>query len=88
MVKPLLALCCVVLRYLLSLVKTRLLFYYLCAVSLFFSVSPVFFSTGEDGMSVSGLSKIPDGEKSTGRPIIFVGNHQLLALDLGVIVER
>ncbi|CAN0422290.1 unnamed protein product [Pylaiella littoralis] len=52
------------------------------------SLSPVFFSTGEDGMSVSGLSKIPDGAKSTGRPIIFVGNHQLLALDLGVIVER
>lgn len=51
-------------------------------------MSPVFFSTGEDGTSVSGLSKIPDGDKSTDRPIIFVGNHQLLALDLGVIVER
>ncbi|CAM9623563.1 unnamed protein product [Ectocarpus fasciculatus] len=52
------------------------------------SVSPVFFSTGADGVSVSGLSKVPDGDKSTSRPIIFVGNHQLLALDLGVIVER
>ncbi|CBJ48930.1 conserved unknown protein [Ectocarpus siliculosus] len=52
------------------------------------SVSPVFFSTGADGVTVSGLSKVPDGDKSTSRPIIFVGNHQLLALDLGVIVER
>ncbi|CAN0199658.1 unnamed protein product, partial [Ectocarpus sp. 13 AM-2016] len=51
------------------------------------SVSPVFFSTGADGVTVSGLSEVPDG-KSTSRPIIFVGNHQLLALDLGVIVER
>ncbi|CAN0422319.1 unnamed protein product [Pylaiella littoralis] len=52
------------------------------------SSSPVFFSTGEDGMSVSGLSKIPDGAKSTGRPLIFIGNHQLFGLDLGVILER
>lgn len=39
-------------------------------------------------MSVSGLSKIPDGAKSTGRPLIFIGNHQLFGLDLGVILER
>ncbi|CAM9985695.1 unnamed protein product, partial [Laminaria digitata] len=50
------------------------------------SVSPVFFSTKEDGTSVSGLSAVPDSDRS--RPIVFVGNHQLLALDLGVIVER
>lgn len=61
-----------------------------CFLFLFLSVSPVFFSTGADDVSVSGLSNIPDGDgdKSQGRPIIFVGNHQLLALDLGVIVER
>ncbi|CAM9570420.1 unnamed protein product [Hapterophycus canaliculatus] len=50
------------------------------------SLSPVFFSTGDDGISVPGLSKVPDKSKS--RPIIFIGNHQLLALDLGIIVER
>ena len=61
--------------------------FYRCVVALS-SVSPVFFSTGDDGVSVPGLSKVPDGDKSQGRPIIFVGNHQLLALDLGVIVER
>ncbi|CAM9128034.1 unnamed protein product [Scytosiphon promiscuus] len=52
------------------------------------SLSPVFFSTGDDGISVPGLSKVPDGHKSKSRPIIFIGNHQLLALDLGVIIER
>ncbi|CAM9923584.1 unnamed protein product [Sphacelaria rigidula] len=50
------------------------------------SVSPVFFSTQEDGSTVSGLSAVPGPDKS--RPILFVGNHQLMALDLGVIVER
>eukprot|EP00752_Nemacystus_decipiens_P012922 g11436.t1 len=52
------------------------------------SLSPVFFSTGADGVTVPGLSGVPEGDKSKNRPIIFVGNHQLLALDLGVIVER
>lgn len=50
------------------------------------SVSPVLFSTKEDGTAVAGLSAVPTPDRS--RPILFVGNHQLLALDLGVIVER
>ena len=52
----------------------------------FFSVSPVFFSTRADGTSIAGLSELPDNDRS--RPIVFVGNHQLFGLDLGVIVER
>jgi 1-acyl-sn-glycerol-3-phosphate acyltransferase len=46
-------------------------------------VSPVFFSTLRDGSIVRGLSGIPDD-----RPMLFVGNHQTFALDLGLFVEQ
>ncbi|KAL4442037.1 hypothetical protein ABPG77_011298 [Micractinium sp. CCAP 211/92] len=45
--------------------------------------SPVFISTGTDGSRCLGLSQIPEG-----RPLLLVGNHQTLALDLGVITEQ
>lgn len=45
--------------------------------------SPVFFSTGADGVVVEGLGAIPEE-----RPILFIGNHQTLALDLGVLCEE
>ena len=46
-------------------------------------VSPVFFSRGEDGRLQRGLGGIPDD-----RPLLFVGNHQTFALDLGMMVEE
>jgi 1-acyl-sn-glycerol-3-phosphate acyltransferase len=45
--------------------------------------SPVFFSTCDEGKRHKGLAKIP----SEG-PILFVANHQLLGLDLGMIVAE
>jgi len=45
--------------------------------------SPVFFSTCKDGKRHKGLSKLP----SKG-PILFVANHQLLGLDLGMIIAE
>lgn len=61
-------------------------------------MSPVFFSTKPGGASVSGLSAVSDGTGAGGKgrgalgsaekPIVFVGNHQLLALDLGLIIQR
>jgi uncharacterized membrane protein YgcG len=43
----------------------------------------VFISSGPDGRRVLGLSAIPEG-----RPLLLVGNHQTLALDLGLIAEQ
>ncbi|CAM9671076.1 unnamed protein product [Ascophyllum nodosum] len=51
------------------------------------SVSPVMFSTGANGESLAGLSGVPDPDPDRRRPILFVGNHQLMGLDLGVIIE-
>lgn len=45
--------------------------------------SPVFFSTCNEGKRYKGLSKLP----SEG-PILFVANHQLLGLDLGMIIAE
>ncbi|KAG1656602.1 hypothetical protein FOA52_010304 [Chlamydomonas sp. UWO 241] len=45
--------------------------------------SPVFFSTMPDGTIVRGLAGIPADE----RPLLFVGNHQLFALDMTVLAE-
>ncbi|KAI3428285.1 hypothetical protein D9Q98_006664 [Chlorella vulgaris] len=45
--------------------------------------SPVFMSTGADGRRCLGLGQVPSG-----RPLLLVGNHQTLALDLGVITEQ
>ena len=47
-------------------------------------VSPVFFSTRDDGSIVPGLSAVPFEE---GRPVLLVGNHQTIAPDLGFIIE-
>ncbi|CAM9465062.1 unnamed protein product [Phaeothamnion confervicola] len=49
------------------------------------AVSPIYFSTRPDGTVVRGLSGIPD--KEPGRPQLFVGNHQLLALDSSILLE-
>lgn len=46
-------------------------------------VSPVFLSEAADGTVVRGLSGIPDD-----RPMLFVGNHQTFALDLGIFMEQ
>lgn len=48
-------------------------------------VSPVFFSTRDDGSIIQGLSAIPF---SDGRPVLLVGNHQTIAPDLGFIIEQ
>ncbi|CAL8462015.1 g1546 [Coccomyxa elongata] len=45
--------------------------------------SPVFFSTNEDGRMQRGLGALP-----AARPMLFVGNHQTFALDLGIMVEQ
>jgi len=46
--------------------------------------SPQFFSTGSDGKRKLGLGKVPaqDG------PLLFVANHQLIGLDLGMIIAE
>lgn len=44
--------------------------------------SPVFFSRDERGNLQRGLAGIP-----TDRPILFVGNHQTYALDIGLLIE-
>lgn len=49
--------------------------------------SPKFFSTTLDGKRVSGLGMIPNTE-STGKPLLIVANHQLLGLDLGLIIAE
>ena len=46
-------------------------------------VSPVFFSTAEDGSTQRGLAGVPND-----RPMLLVGNHQTFALDLGLFVEQ
>jgi len=48
--------------------------------------SPVFFSTGEDGKRRAGLGHVP--KKINDKPILFVANHQLLGLDLGLIIAE
>jgi len=47
-------------------------------------VSPVFFSTRDDGTIVPGLAAVPFEEN---RPVLLVGNHQTIAPDLGFIIE-
>jgi pimeloyl-ACP methyl ester carboxylesterase len=49
--------------------------------------SPKFFSTTADGERVSGLGMIPTTE-TTGKPLLIVANHQLLGLDLGLIIAE
>jgi len=51
-------------------------------------VSPVFcYRDPETGARAFGLAGLPDPAE-LGRPVIFVGNHQLLALDLGPLVRE
>lgn len=47
--------------------------------------SPKFFSTGTDGKRVAGLGKVPNNVEG---PLLFVANHQLLGLDLGLIIAE
>mmetsp|Transcript_19534 Transcript_19534/g.28967 ORF Transcript_19534/g.28967 Transcript_19534/m.28967 type:complete len:721 (+) Transcript_19534:249-2411(+) len=49
--------------------------------------SPVFFSTSTEGKRFKGLGQLPstsDGQN----PIVFVANHQLFGLDLGLIIAQ
>ena len=48
-------------------------------------MSPVHFTTDAQGQIHQGLEHLPIGDGS--RPVLFVGNHQTLALDIGFIVE-
>ena len=47
--------------------------------------SPMFFSTAENGAIALGLGNTPT---SGNGPVLYVGNHQTLALDLGVLCEE
>ncbi len=46
--------------------------------------SPKFFSTNSDGIRKLGLGQVPKPEG----PLLFVANHQLLGLDLGLIIAE
>ena len=48
--------------------------------------SPVFLSTAPDGSIAYGLGNVPN--RQLGKSILFVGNHQTLALDIGVLTEE
>ena len=48
-------------------------------------VSPVFYSTTPGGTVVEGLDGLPSDAE---RPLLFVGNHQLFAPDLGLLIEE
>ncbi|CAM9453397.1 unnamed protein product [Chrysoparadoxa australica] len=48
-------------------------------------LSPVYLSTKADGSVVSGLGAIPD--KDPNKPVLFVGNHQTLAMDISLVVD-
>ena len=51
--------------------------------------SPVFISTAGDGRRELGLGNVPiPKELGHDRPVVFVGNHQSLALDMGIFVEE
>jgi pimeloyl-ACP methyl ester carboxylesterase len=47
--------------------------------------SPIFFSTADNGEISQGLGNIPTPGNG---PVLYVGNHQTLALDLGVLCEE
>lgn len=51
-------------------------------------LSPVFCSTGPSGTRSFGLSGVPTPTETGGRPVLLVGNHQLLGLDLGPLVRE
>lgn len=49
------------------------------------ATSPKFFSTGLDGKRRLGLGQVPNNLDG---PLLFVANHQLLGLDLGLIIAE
>jgi hypothetical protein len=50
-------------------------------------VSPVFFSTdATTGQLIPGLSGVPLGQP--GRPVLLIGNHQLFAPDMPLMVAQ
>lgn len=48
--------------------------------------SPVFLSMNESGQLEDGLGGVPDFQE--GRSILFVGNHQLLGIDMPILVSH
>lgn len=48
--------------------------------------SPVFLSVSERGELEEGLGGVPDHQ--SGRSILFVGNHQLLGIDMPILVSQ
>lgn len=51
--------------------------------------SPVFISTAADGSMALGLDNVPlPRDLGYSRPVVFVGNHQSLALDMGIFIEE
>lgn len=48
--------------------------------------SPVFLSVNERGELQEGLGGVPDHKE--GRSILFVGNHQLLGIDMPILVRQ
>jgi len=53
---------------------------------LFRGTSPVFLSRTVDGAVTRGLHSVPTG--LSGRPVLFVGNHQLYGADLPLIIRE
>ena len=52
------------------------------------ATSPIFFSTNQKtGKRVRGLSQLPSKDNN-GNPVLYVANHQLLGLDLGMIIAQ
>eukprot|EP00613_Pedinella_sp_CCMP2098_P035782 CAMPEP_0171813486 /NCGR_PEP_ID=MMETSP0991-20121206/79240_1 /TAXON_ID=483369 /ORGANISM="non described non described, Strain CCMP2098" /LENGTH=721 /DNA_ID=CAMNT_0012427069 /DNA_START=131 /DNA_END=2297 /DNA_ORIENTATION=+ len=51
------------------------------------AVSPIFISTDANGRAVPGLRGVPLPSE-VGRPVLLVGNHQLFALDLGLLIYQ
>lgn len=62
-------------------------------------VSPVYFSTDEHGVLHQGLQHVPvnyaaggagtmDGEHEAPQPLLFVGNHQLFAPDMPLMLAQ
>lgn len=51
------------------------------------AVSPVFLTRRKDNVIVKGIDDVPVGSK-VGRPVLFVGNHQLFGADLAIIIKE
>jgi len=53
---------------------------------IFKGASAVFFSRGADGSLIRGLQGVPTG--LSGRPVLFVGNHQLYGADMPLLIRQ